>query len=129
MRLSSLVLAGALVLVATAASADDPMATTYGNTVVTKNLKTGAAGQLLFNADGTYTAKGTDAGGKPIAYPGKWVEKNNGATLCLTPQLPANTPNPPSQSCSPLSVHPIGQHWTVTNSMGDSFDVVVNSGR
>ena len=129
MRFSSLLLAGAFVLVATAASADDPMATTYGNTVVTKNAKTGAVGQLLFNADGTYTAKGTDPSGKPLEYPGKWVEKDNGATLCLTPQLPANTPNPPSESCSPLSIHPMGEHWTVTNSMGDSFDVVVNTGR
>lgn len=129
MRFSSLLFAGAFVLVATAASADDPMATTYGNTVVTKNAKTGAVGQLLFNADGSYTAKGTDPSGKPLEYPGKWVEKDNGATLCLTPQLPANTPNAPSESCSPLAIHPIGEHWTVTNSMGDSFDVVVNTGR
>ena len=129
MRVSSFVLAGALALAATAAYADDPMATTYGNTVVTKNMKTNAAGQLLFNADGSYTDKGTDPTGKAVEYPGKWEVKDNGATLCLTPQLPANTPNPPPSSCSPLTVHAIGEHWTVTNSMGDSFDVVVNSGR
>lgn len=129
MRLSSILLAGAFVLVATAANADDPMATTYGNTVVTKNAKTGAVGQLLFNADGTYTAKGTAADGKASEYPGKWVVKDSGATLCLSPQLPPNTPNAPPESCSPLSVHPVGEHWTVTNSMGDSFDVVVNTGR
>ena len=129
MRFSSLMLAGALVLVATAASAEDPMATTYGNTVVTKNAKTNAVGQLLFNADGSYMAKGTDPNGQAITYPGKWEVKDNGATLCLTPQLPPNTPNPPPTSCSPLSIHPVGEHWTVTNSMGDSFDVVVNTGR
>jgi|SRR5579871_6338484 len=129
MRFSSLVLAGAFVMVATAASADDPMATTYGNTVVTKNAKTGAVGELLFNADGTYTAKGTGADGKANQYPGKWVVKDNGATLCLTPQLPPNTPNAPAPSCSPLAVHPVGEHWSVTNDQGDSFDVVVNSGR
>ena len=129
MRVSSFVLAGALALAATAAYADDPMATTYGNTVVTKNNKTSAMGQLFFNADGSYMAKGTDPTGKAVEYPGKWEVKDNGATLCLTPQLPPDTPNPPPSSCSPLTVHPIGEHWTVTNSMGDSFDVVVNSGR
>jgi hypothetical protein len=129
MRNSMLALAGALLLVATAARADDPMATTYGNTVTTKNIKTGAMGTLLFNADGTYTANGTGPDGKAITYPGKWATKDNGATLCLTPQLPAGTANPPTESCSPLSTHPVGQHWTVTNSMGDSFDVVVTAGR
>ena len=66
MRISMLALAGAFALVATAAYADDPMATTYGNTVTTKDAKTGAVGTLLFNADGTYTANGTGADGKPI---------------------------------------------------------------
>ncbi len=129
MRISTLALAGALFFVATAAYADDPMATTYGNTVTTKNAKTGAVGTLMFNADGTYTANGTGPDGKPITYGGKWVAKDNGATLCLTPQLPPNTPNAPGESCSPLSIHPIGEHWTVTNSTGDSFDVVVTAGR
>ena len=129
MRNSMLALAGAFLLIATAARADDPMATTYGNTVTTKNMKTGAVGTLLFNADGTYTANGTGPDGKPITYPGKWATKDNGATLCLTPQLPASAPNPPSESCSPLATHPVGEHWTVTNSTGDSFDVVVTAGR
>jgi hypothetical protein len=129
MRFSSLILAGALALAATAAYADDPMANTYGNTVVTKNAKTNAVGQLMFNADGTYTAKGSDANGQAVEYPGKWEVKDNGATICLTPQLPANTPNPPPASCSPLAIHPVGEHWTVTNTMGDTFDVVVNTGR
>jgi len=130
MRIWTLALAGAFALAASAAlAADDPMATTYGNTVTTKNAKTGAVGTLLFNADGTYTAGGTGPDGKPMTYPGKWATKDNGATLCLTPQLPAGTANAPGESCSPLSVHPIGEHWTVTNTMGDSFDVVVTAGR
>ena len=125
MRLSMLALAGAFALVTTAAYADDPMATTYGNTVTTTDTKTGTVGTLLFNADGTYTANGTGADGKAITYPGKWVTKDDGATLCLTPQVQ----NGPPESCSPLSVHPIGEHWTVTNSAGQSFDVVVSTGR
>ena len=129
MRISMLALAGAFLLVGTAAYADDPMANTYANTVVTKNAKTGAAGTLLFNADGSYTANGTGPDGKPLTYPGKWVTKDSGATLCLTPTLPPNTPNAPGESCSPLSIHPVGEHWTVTNSVGDSFDVVLTAGR
>jgi hypothetical protein len=79
MRFSMLALAGAFVLAATAAYAADPMADTYANTVVTKNAKTGASGMLLFNADGTYTTKATTPDGKPVAIPGKWVTKDNGA--------------------------------------------------
>lgn len=129
MRIAMLALAGAFLFAATAAYADDPMANTYGNTVTTKSAKTGAVGTLLFNADGTYTATGTGPDGKAITYPGKWVTKDSGATLCLTPQLPAGTPNAPGESCSPLAAHPIGEHWTVTNSAGESFDVVVSKGR
>ncbi len=125
MRKSMLALAGALVLTATAAFADDPMSATYANTVTTKNAKTGAVGTLLFNADGSYTANGTAPDGKAVTYPGKWVTKDNGATLCLTPSIP----NGPPESCSPLSTHAVGEHWTVTNSAGDSFDVVITAGR
>ena len=129
MRIAMLALAGAFMLASTASYAADPMATTYGNTVTTKNAKTGAFGTLLFNADGSYTANATGADGKPLSYPGKWVTKDSGATLCLTPTLPPNTPNAPGESCSPLGIHPVGEHWTVTNSAGDSFDVVVTAGR
>ena len=108
MRVSTFFFAAAFVFAASAASADDPMSVTYGNTVTTKNTKTGVTGELLFNADGTYQANGVGADGKPVEYPGNWAVKDNGATLCLTPQLPANTPNAPGPSCSPLSVHIVG---------------------
>ncbi len=124
MRISIVALACAGALFATAAYADDPMANTYNNTVTTKNTKTGAVGTLLFNADGTYTANGTGPDGKAATYPGKWTTKDGGATLCLQPGLP-NAP----ESCSPLATHAIGEHWTVTNSAGDSFDVVISAGR
>ncbi|MEI9990384.1 MAG: hypothetical protein WDM86_10120 [Rhizomicrobium sp.] len=125
MRISMLALAGAFALIATAAYADDPMAVTYSNTVTTKNAQTGAVGTLLFNADGTYTASGAGADGKTVTYPGKWVTKGSGATLCLTPSIP----NGPGETCSPLATHAVGEHWTVTNSAGQSFDVVVSAGR
>ena len=129
MRVSTFFFAAAFVFAASATSADDPMSVTYGNTVTTKNTKTGVTGELLFNAYGTYQANGVGADGKPVEYPGNWAVKDDGATLCLTPQLPANTPNAPGATCSPLSVHPVGQHWSVTNDMGESFDVVVTAGR
>ena len=126
MRFAALAFAGMFVGAATAALADDPMALTYANTVVSKNAKTGATAALLFNADGSYVTRVTGQDGKPLDIPGKWVLKDNGATLCLTQQAGAN---PPAESCSPLAVHPVGEHWTVTNSTGDSFDVVVTAGR
>jgi len=125
MRIPMLALAGVFSLVASTAYADDPMAMTYGNTVTTKNTQSGATGTLMFNADGTYTASGVGPDGKPQTYPGKWVTKDNGATLCLTPSIP----NGPGESCSPLSSHQVGDHWTVTNTAGQSFDVGLLAGR
>ena len=113
MRFSTGALVGVFVCTASMAlAADDPMATTYGNTVISKNTKTGATASLLFNADGSYITKATGQDGKPLEIPGKWATKDNGATLCLTQQIGTN---PPAENCSPLSVHPIGEHWTVTN--------------
>ncbi|MBL6853820.1 MAG: hypothetical protein ISS15_17980 [Alphaproteobacteria bacterium] len=127
MRFTTLVLGGAFALCTSMAlAADDPMATTYANTVTSKNTKTGATAALLFNADGTYITRVTGQDGKPMDIPGKWATKDSGATLCLTQQAGSS---PPTESCSPLSVHPIGEHWTVTNTAGDSFDVVVTAGR
>jgi len=129
MRISTFALAGLLACAATAASADDPMANTYANTVTTKSMKTGQSGTLLFDSDGTYTAKATDAKGKPIQYPGNWTLKDGGKTICLTPQLPPNTPNPPGTSCSPLEKHAVGDSWNVTNDAGEAFAVSLTAGR
>lgn len=121
-----LTLALALVCIAGAAHADDPMAMTYANTVTSKNIKTGQSAALLFSADGTYVTRVTGQDGKPLDIPGKWALKDSGATLCLTQQMGSN---PPAESCSPLAIHTVGEHWTVTNSAGDSFDVVITAGR
>lgn len=128
MRIAMLALAGGLLFAAPSAYAADLMAMTYGNTVTTKNLKTGNTATLLFDAGGIYTTNATGADGKPIAIPGKWTTKDGGATLCLTPTLPAGSPGA-GESCSPLATHPVGEHWTVTDTAGTSFDVVVTAGR
>src|SRR5512146_1791093 len=73
MRLLTLGLAAAFVFAASAAYADDVMSNTYGNTITTKDTKTGATATLLFNADGSYVTNGTGADGKPVSYPGHWV--------------------------------------------------------
>src|SRR5690349_17020285 len=110
MRFVTVALAAAFVCTASAALADDPMAGTYGNTITSKNVKTGMSAVLLFNADGSYITRVTGQDGKPLDIPGKWATKDNGATLCLTQQMGTN---PPAESCSPLAVHPVGEHWTV----------------
>ncbi|MBV9989951.1 MAG: hypothetical protein JOZ72_01545 [Alphaproteobacteria bacterium] len=127
MRFSTLALAGAFALAATAtgAWADDPMANTYGNTVTTKSQKTGMSGQLMFNADGSYSANGMGPDGKPMTYQGKWTLKDGGATICLSPTLP----NPPPMSCTPLMKHNVGESWSVTNDQGETFDVSITAGR
>ena len=128
MRRSTLALGCAFTLIATAALADDPMSNTYGNTVSTKSAKTGATGTLMFNADGTYGANATGADGKPVSYQGKWMLKDGGATICLAPQLPPNTPGS-APSCSPLQKHAVGESWNVTNDQGETFAVSLTAGR
>jgi hypothetical protein len=125
MRLSILALACMFALVSGAALADDPMANTYANTVTTKSAKSGQGGTLLFNADGSYSANTTGADGKPLSYQGKWMLKDSGATICLSPTLP----KPPPTSCSPLTKHAVGDSWNVTNDQGEIFAVSLTSGR
>jgi hypothetical protein len=127
MRTSMLALACAGALFATAAYADDPMSNTYGNTITTKSHKTGATGQLLFSQDGTYAANAMGADGKPVSYNGQWTLKDGGATICLAPKLPPNTPGS-APSCSPLQKHAVGEAWSVTNDQGETFDVSLTAG-
>jgi len=124
-----LALAGTMVLFSGAALADDPMANTYANTVTTKNMATGQSATLLFNADNTYNASTTGSDGKMVKYSGGWQLKDNGATICLTTNLPPNTPNAPKPSCSPLATHNVGDSWTVTNDQSETYQVSLTSGR
>jgi hypothetical protein len=127
MNLRALALAGVAILATSAAFADDPMSNTYGNTVMTKDHATGATGSLMFNQDMTYTAKTTDAKGQPVSYDGKWMLKDSDATICLTPNLPPNSPGA-GTSCTPLQKHNVGDSWTVTNDKGQTYDVSLSAG-
>src|SRR5271154_2522492 len=101
MLLRTITLAGAFALAATAAYADDLMANTYGNTIMAKSHKTGAASMLYFDQNMSYMTKATDPKGQPVSYPGSWMLKDGGNTICLTPHI-ANANPPPPTTCSPL---------------------------
>jgi hypothetical protein len=127
MFVKTLALAGAFALFATAALADDPMANTYANTITTKNAANGQSATLLFNADNTYTGMTTGPDGKPVKYTGGW--QLNGSNICLTVNLPPNTPNAPKPSCSPVVSHNVGDSWTVTTDGNETYQVSLSAGR
>ena len=84
---------------------------------------------MLFNKDMTYVAKAVGADGKPVQYTGSWSLKDGGQTICLAPNIPAGTPNAPKPSCSPLATHNVGDSWTVTDDLNDTFQVTLTAGR
>jgi len=131
MNVRVLALAGAAAaFFSSAALADDPMATTYANTITTKDRASGVSSTLLFNADMSYTAKTTGANGQPFAYSGTWMLKDGGKTICLSPIPPAgSTAAPPAPSCSPLVSHNVGDSWTVTTDQNLTYDVSLTAGR
>jgi hypothetical protein len=129
MKVRVLALAGAAMLFAGAALADDPMANVYGNTVTTKDRATGVSSSLMFNQDMSYTGKTMGPNGQPVSYTGTWMLKDGGKTICLSPNVPAGAPNAPAPSCSPLSPHNVGDSWSVTTDGNQTFDVMLTAGR
>jgi hypothetical protein len=127
MRIATLALAGAFLAISATAHADDVMANTYANTIHTKNTANGQMGTLLFNADSTFTGSVMGPDGKPIPYNGSWGV--SGGRICLTPNIPAGTPNAPGPSCSPIVSHNVGDAWTLTNDQGASYEVSLSAGR
>jgi hypothetical protein len=128
MKIRVLALAGAAMLFAGAALADDPRANVYGNTGTTKDRATGASSSLMFNQDMSYTGKVTGANGQAASYTGTWMLKDGGKTICLTPNVPAGTPNAPGPSCSPLQSHNVGDSWSVTTDANQTYDVMLTAG-
>jgi hypothetical protein len=129
MKVRVLALVGAAMLFAGAALADDPMANVYGNTITTKDRATGMSSSLMFNQDMSYTGKMTGANGQAVSYTGTWMLKDGGKTICLTPNVPAGTPNAPAPSCSPLQTHNVGDSWSVTTDGNQTYDVSLTAGR
>ena len=85
-----------------AVAADDVMASRYGNTTVSTDVK-GVETKVYYNADHTFTFKSGTQSGK-----GTW--KVDGGTICLTYEAaPAGMPNP---LCVPVTAHKVGDTWT-----------------
>lgn len=121
--------AAVMIVFAGAASADDPMAVTYDNTVVTKDMATGATSKLLFGKDMTYTAETTGKDGKPVSFTGTWALKDGEKTICLTPKAPPDAKAAPVVSCSPFERHKVGDDWQVTNDQKQTFEITITAGR
>jgi hypothetical protein len=94
-----------LVLAAGAAlAADDPVAWSYGNTIVGKNAD-GTTTKTMVKQDGTYT--GIDAEGKPVK--GTWVVKDG--NYCNT-----QTDPPLEETCEKLwPAYKVGDKWETKN--------------
>ena len=99
------VLAASLVaLSATAAAADDVMASFYGNTVIAKGGM--ADTHSYYNADHSFTMK---APAFNMEWKGTW--KVDGGQLCRTfEKAPPGVSNP---LCTPIVAQKVGDSWTV----------------
>lgn len=96
-----------LLYAAPALAADDVMASTYGNTVVS----TGAAGESRthYKADHTFDVTMVGAQGT-LSTKGTWTVADG--KLCRTyEQLAPGMTNP---ICTPAEAHAVGDTWTVT---------------
>lgn len=133
MRFRTIALSAAVIgmsaLFAGSALADDPMVNTYGNTVTTKDEATGVTSKLMFNKDKTYTGETTGKNGKEVKYAGKWMLKDGGKTICLTPDAAPGAKEAPTANCSALEKHKVGDSWKVTNDKKQTFDVSIVAGR
>lgn len=111
-------------LMATSAfAADDPMASYYGNTIVS----TGGMGEVHshYRADHSFDMVGS-AMGMTMTFKGTWAEDGKG-NICrtFTSSPPPGTPNP---LCRPLPPHKIGDTWTMTQPDGSTRTLSLKAG-
>ncbi|MEQ1755931.1 MAG: hypothetical protein ABL973_17545 [Micropepsaceae bacterium] len=116
----------ALRLTGAAIAADDPMAGTYGNTVVVTTAQ-GDISKIRINRDGTYKAQGTD--GKSVT--GKWAMRDNNTKYCSMPDLPATASAgavAPKEMCSEFKgAHRVGDKWQQKDSEGQTIAVEIKA--
>jgi hypothetical protein len=94
-----------------ALAADDVMASSYGNTVVSTGG--GLESRTHYRADHTFDAVFTAAAGS-LTSKGTWVVQ--GSQLCRTyDPVPPGLTNP---VCIPVESHKIGDKWTVMMASG-----------
>ena len=102
----ALIAAAALAFSTTFASADDIMASRYGNTTITTD-PAGTQTKIYYAADGTFTGKQASQ-----EFKGTWkLDGNGNVCLTTTPQLPGY----PDPICSPVSQHNVGDSWKSGN--------------
>lgn len=105
-----------------AAAGDDPMAGTYGNTVVITNAK-GEVSKFRFAPDQTFTYESARGDRRT----GTWVLKDG--LLCVTTHHRPEDPTPEKESCSEFKgEHQAGDTWQQTNPRGDSVTVTIVAG-
>lgn len=120
MRLA--VLCALPLLAATAASAADPLANFYGNTVVITDDK-GQMGRTLINPDHSFVSY------QPDGTPVRGVWQVNGSKICYTATNPAPPQGQtPPTVCRPLVPHNVGDSWTITQG-GKSWTATLKPGR
>jgi hypothetical protein len=120
-----LLLVAAAVLVAAPAYAGT-MDNTYGNTVLVTNAK-GEVTTLLFEADGSYTAKGKDEKGADVTISGKWEIKDG--KYCATPN-PVEGQPAPVQNCSEyVDGKTVGDKWDQKGIENEAITVEIKAGR
>ena len=120
-----LLLAAAALLVAAPALAGT-MDSTYGNTVTVTNTK-GEVTTLLFEADGTYVAKGTDDKGAPVTGGGKWAIKDG--KYCATANAVEGQPEPKESCTEYVDGKVAGDKWEQKGTEGEAITVEIKAGR
>lgn len=126
MRKFVLAAAAAVALSGLAFAAEDPMAGTYGNKVVTTNAK-GEATTFWFKADKSFKLK-TAAGQEGT---GKWEIKDG--KFCITSDLPATAPAgtpAPAPQCSEYigGGKKAGDTWKQKDATGAEISVAIVAG-
>lgn len=105
MRLFLLSAAALLAVVSGASAADDLMANTYGNTLVSISSG-GMEAHTYYSADHTFSGKVPAMG---FEYKGTWAIDDKGQ-LCRTFDPPVPGRNNPD--CDPLENRAVGDKWT-----------------
>lgn len=119
MKLLSAGLALAFALAAgSALAAGDPVAWSYGNTIVSTNAD-GATAKTMVKEDNTYT--GTDEAGKPIN--GTWAVKDG--QYCNTQTEP-----PADEVCQDMwPAYKVGDKWETTDADGNKISWTLEAGQ
>jgi hypothetical protein len=118
------VIAATIILSATSAFAgDDPMATTFGNTVIS----TGGMAEIHshYRADHSFDMVASMLG-MSKTFKGTWKVDDKGQ-LCRTfdGEVPPNTANP---LCTAVASHKIGESWTMQTADGQTRKVTLKAG-